>query len=173
MPYILALILCASVAAPSSPGATATSDASSDSLWAYRDRFAASATHVSVRMHGMSPVTTTEPSREYTYLEKAHDALIEASWLLTWTCDIVHMQREMCEPQRAQYKPVVTDRMRRTRDTLVALQSLLTNNAHPGDQETMIEILARNRDLNAAARALDSMLERMIGETAATGGSSH
>jgi hypothetical protein len=172
MAYFLALLFCVSIAPSAGNMSTGTSDAASDSLWAYRNRLAASATNLSVKMKAMVLAQAKSPSKEYRYMDKANDALLEASWLLAWTCDIVHMQREMCEPKRSQYVGVVVDRVQRTRDTLSALHTLLMDDAAPGDQKTMFEILARNRDMAAATRTLDSMLERFQDGPATGGGSS-
>ena len=157
----LALVFCI-LSAPGSAAAVTcvTDDAASDSLWVYRDRFAASAAHMTWKMKSMVPAATSVPSKEYSYLDKANDNLLKASLLLSWACDIMHMQRDMCEPERAQYEGIVLDRLRRTRDTLPAFRSLLLTDAHPGDKETAMEIQARCDDMDAASRALDSILER-------------
>jgi hypothetical protein len=130
-----------------------TDEAASDSLWAYRNRFAQSASHMTQRMKAM-------PQAEYAYLEKINDALLQASLLLTWTSDLMRMQDAMCEPSRSQYEVVVLDRLHRTHDTLTVLQPILMADAHQNDQQTTKEILARNNDMHAARAALDSILGR-------------
>jgi len=111
-------------------------------------------------MKAMAPASATAASKEYSYLEKVNDALLQASLLLTWSSDIMRMQQEMCEPGRSRYDGVVVDRLQRTRDTLTTLPSLLAANSQTSDQETKREILARNDDVRAARQALDSILER-------------
>jgi len=112
------------------------------------------------RMKAMAPASPTAESKEYSYLEKVNDALLQASLLLTWSSDIMRMQQEMCEPGRSRYDGVVVDRLQRTRDTLTTLPSLLAANSQTSDQETKREIVARNDDVRAARQALDSILER-------------
>jgi hypothetical protein len=138
----------------------ATDDAASDSLWAYRNRFAQSATHMAAKMKKLAPAAATPPSNEYQYLDKANGTFLNASLLLTWDCDIMRMQRDMCEPERSQYEAIVMDRLQRTRSTLTTLQSLLVAELHRADQQTMTEILARNDDIDAAENALDFILAR-------------
>jgi hypothetical protein len=155
----LTLVFCVLITPGSAAAVTVvTDDAASDSLWVYRDRFAASATHMTWKMKSMVPAATSAPSKEFSCLDKANDNLLKASLLLSWACDIMHMQSDMCEPARAEYEGMVLDRLRRTRDTLPALRSLLLADAHPGDKETAMEIKARCDDMDAAGRALDSIL---------------
>src|SRR5262245_31568561 len=72
------------------PTAFQTDEVASDSLWAYRNRFAQSATNMAVRMKAALPASAT--SKEYSYLDKINDTLLEAALLLTWTSDIMRMQ---------------------------------------------------------------------------------
>ena len=169
---VLALLLYVSVTRGADPGTSGsvapalsaktfqTDEAAADSLWAYRNRFARSASHMTQRLKSMTPASATAGSKEYSYLEKVNDALLQASLLLTWSSDIMRMQQEMCEPGRSRYDGVVVDRLQRTRDTLTTLPSLLAANSQTSDQETKREILARNDDVRAARQALDSILER-------------
>ena len=108
----------------------------------------------------MPATAATSASKEYAYLDKANDTLLQTSLLLTWMGDIMRMQEEMCEPGRGRYEVIVLDRLRRTRDTLPNLQSLLMSGARPMDEQTRIEIFARTQDMNAAEAALDAILER-------------
>ena len=150
-----------------------TADAASDSLWAYRDRLAESATHMTFKMKSMIPAATSAPSKESSYLDKANDNMLKASLLLSWACDIMHMQSDMCEPEQIRYEGMVLDRLRRTRDTLPALRSLLVVDAHPCDKETAMEIKARCDDMDAAGRALDSILELSRDGNGASDAGSH
>jgi hypothetical protein len=149
-----------SIPARVSPRAFQTDEAASDSLWAYRNRFAQSATRMTQRMKAVSASSATVSHEEYAYLEKINDALLQASLLLTWTSDLMRMQDAMCEPGRSQYEVVVLDRLQRTHDTLTVLQPMLVTDAHQNDQQATKEILARNDDMRAAQRALDSIVGR-------------
>lgn len=166
---ILALLLFVAVTpaehrvfAPSPTAAPAfqTDEFASDSLWAYRNRFAQSATNMAVRMKAVLPAAANETSKEYSYLDKVNDTLLEAALLLTWTSDIMRMQGEMCEPARSQYDAVVLDRLQRTRDTLATLQPILHDHVQSSDREISKEVLARNDDMQAAQQALDSIIDR-------------
>lgn len=112
------------------------------------------------RMKAVSASSATVSHEEYAYLEKINDALLQASLLLTWTADLMRMQDAMCEPGRSQYEVVVLDRLQRTHDTLTVLQPMLVTDAHQNDQQATKEILARNDDMRAAQRALDSIVGR-------------
>lgn len=170
MRYIVALLLYVSVTPGSdrgvpesvpasvSPHAFPTDEAASDSLWAYRNRFAQSATNMTQRMKTIAPASVS--GSEYVYLEKVNGALLQASLLLTWTSDLMRMQGAMCEPGRSQYEVVVLDRLQRTHDTLVVLESTLVGDARQTDREIKDEIVARNTDMRAAQRALDSIVGR-------------
>jgi hypothetical protein len=161
MRYLLiALVLFVSVEPMDHARRFETDDAAADSLWAYRDRFAASATNMALKMGAMSRAAADQPSVEYRYLDKANDTFLKASLLLTWDCDIMRMQRAMCEPERSQYESIVMDRLQRTRSTLSTLQSLLIADVNRADRETKTEILARNQDIDAAENAIDSILQR-------------
>jgi len=167
---IFALILIMSVTPKTDPGAVEsvtpsarafqTDEAASDSLWAYRNRFAQSATHMTQRMKAVAPASANVSSQEYAFLEKINDALLQASLLLTWTSDLMRMQDAMCEPGRSQYEVVVLDRLQRTHDTLTVLESTLVGDARQIGQETTSEIHARNSDMRAARAALDSIVGR-------------
>jgi hypothetical protein len=176
---ILAIVICLS-AVPSLAGAATfpTDEAAQDSLSVYRNRFAASARQMSQRMKAMPATAATTASKEYAFLDKANDTLLQTSLLLTWMGDIMRMQGEMCEPGRGRYETVVLDRLRRTRDTLPNLQSLLMSGARPVDEQTRMELFARNQDMNAAEAALDAILERWAatsspGEPSTGGSDSH
>ena len=172
MRYIVALLLyvsvtpgsdrgaAGSVPASVSPHAFPTDEAASDSLWAYRNRFAQSASHMTQRMKAVAPASANVSSQEYVYLSKINDALLQASLLLTWTSDLMRMQDVMCEPGRSQYGVVVLDRLQRTHDTLVVLESTLVDDARQTKREIKDEIVARNTDMRAAQRALDSIVGR-------------
>ena len=163
---ILAMAMCLSAVPSLARAATfPTDEAAQDSLSAYRNRFAASAQQMTRKMKSMPATAATPASKEYSYLDKANDTLLQTSLLLTWMGDIMRMQEEMCEPGRGRYDVVVMDRLRRTRDTLPNLQSLLMSGARPMDEHTRMEIFARNQDMNAAEAALDAILERRMAAT--------
>jgi hypothetical protein len=156
----LAFVFCVLIAPGTATAVTSvTEDSPGDSLWAYRDRLAASATHMTVKMKSMPASATSVPSKEFSYLDKANDNMLKASLLLSWACDIMHMQSDMCEPEQIRYEGMVLDRLRRTRETLPALRSLLLADPHPCDRDTAMEIQARCDDMDAAGRALDSILD--------------